>query len=127
MVAEHARIDNLPVEWGQVEAPTVKRGELTERDAQLFLMGVDAGKLLERIEVLPHEPDALRGKVVRRAASTGGRTTAKLSPEERESARTQRDELMELGHTRQNASRIVAKKYNVSYKTIERLKKKSEK
>ncbi len=96
-------------------------GKPTEREAALFLLGLQCGRALELLDVLPHERDAFRGKVVIGAAATGGRTTAKLSPEERESARAQRDDLMELGHTKQSASKVVAKEYGVSYKTIQRL------
>ncbi len=66
-------------------------------------------------------PDVKRGKGTVQSARLGGEASRKLNEAERVEARRKRDELMAKGHSKHDASGMVAPDYAVSVRTIERL------
>lgn len=80
------------------------------------------GHLSERMHVRPHELDARRGKIIKRAAAAGGRATKSLDDSGAANAKAERDRLIVAGHSKLAAANLVAEQFGVSYKTIERLK-----
>lgn len=92
-----------------------------ERLAEVFLEGLECGQKVAKIQTLQREPDALRGKIQKQAAVKAGKASAKLTAGQRIAARIERDELIEQGHSKQGASRIISERLGVSYKTVERL------
>jgi hypothetical protein len=65
---------------------------------------------------------AMRGKKQLDDARAGGKSRRKLTDEEKSAALRERDQLVANGHSKNDASHLIGPKFEVSYKTIERLK-----
>jgi hypothetical protein len=106
------------LEWIKMVQQSVASG-VPARDLYIAFR---AGEAAEMSYVLPHEPDAKRGKTVQRGAAIGGRTRRKLDDQAATEAKAERDRLISLGHSHSDACNLVAESIGgVSGKTISRL------
>ncbi len=78
------------------------------------------GRLLERIEVRPHEPNTLVGRRVTERSSASGKLNAALTPEQKTEVYAKVDELIVGGKSQNKACSEIAPKYQVSPAVIAR-------
>ena len=101
--------------------------EPSERLAAVFLEGAIAGRLLEQIEVLPHESNALKGKRQVKRAVAAGRTRQPLTDEQIADAVADIQATMKAKKCPlQTACKSLETKYGVTYRTLKRYFKRAE-
>lgn len=86
-----------------------------------YAAAIALGTLTTMSLAILKDASVMRGTTVLNAARAGGLQARKLTDGQREAAKCERDQLIEAGHSKHDASQLVRTKYGVSYKTIERL------